>query len=644
MQKLKIDLKNDDNFLSIVNILKPYTKRAYFVGGCVRNALLGLPCDDYDIEIYDIEPKIFDELMQKLGANGVGKSFFVYKYKKFDLALARYENKISTGHRGFEVKVCNDEQEGAKRRDFTINALMVNIFDFKFLDFFNGLQDLQAKIIRHIDDKSFVEDSLRVLRGISFACRFDLTIARESLKLMQTMDISDLSKERINNELYKIFKTSRLNKAYEYFKILNLEEKIFFYQSHNKEFERLLEHSQKLICDEALYLYLYLNFFRINKEEFFKKTKLKKELLKKCEQGFILGKIDDFNLAKIALKIPLCKWLGLWDNERITQAKKINLYYHTFESKISANDLLKEGFNGKELGIELEKRRLQELKNYIKEQKMKEYILKISCSDEKGLIYRISDVIFKYRINIIKNDEFVGENRFFFRAHLEGELDIKAFKGTLEAMLPDNAQIEITPKRKKDIIVLATKETHCLGELLIRQFSGEFNANIKAVIANYDTLKPLVDKFNIPFHAILAKDLSRQEHEEKILQCLKEYEFDYIVLAKYMRILSPFFVEHFEGKIINIHHSFLPAFIGANPYKQAYERGVKIIGATAHFVNNDLDEGPIITQDVIPVTHEYSWQAMQQAGRNVEKNVFSKALDLVFDDRIFIHENKTIVF
>ncbi|MBF7049494.1 formyltetrahydrofolate deformylase [Campylobacter volucris] len=275
---------------------------------------------------------------------------------------------------------------------------------------------------------------------------------------------------------------------------------------------------------------------------------------------------------------------------------------------------------------------------------MKEYILKISCSDEKGLIYRISDVIFKYRINIVKNDEFVGEERFFFRAHLEGELDLQAFKGTLEAVLPNDALIEICEKRKKDIIVFVTKETHCLGELLIRHFSNEFNANIKAVIANYDILKPLVDKFNIPFHTIEAQNLTRENHEEKILECLSQYEFDYIVLAKYMRILSPSFVQYFEGKIINIHHSFLPAFIGANPYKQAYERGVKIIGATAHFVNNDLDEGPIITQDVIPVTHEYSWQMMQQAGRNVEKNVLSKALDLVFDDRIFIYNNKTIVF
>ncbi|QOR00667.1 CCA tRNA nucleotidyltransferase [Campylobacter sp. 2014D-0216] len=368
MQRLKIDLKNDQDFLRIKNILKPYTQRAYLVGGCVRNSFLDLSSDDYDIEIYDIQPELFDTLMQKLGANGVGKSFFVYKYKKFDLALARYENKISQGHKGFEVKVCNDEQEGAKRRDFTINAMMVNIFSFEFLDFFNGLKDLQAKTIRHIHDQSFIEDSLRVLRGIAFACRFDLKIASESLSLMQTMDINDLSRERINNELYKIFKTTRLNKAYEYFKILNLEEKIFFYQSFDMEFQKLLEQSQKLIQDEALYLYLYLNFFHIDKNDFFKKTKLKKDLLKKCEQDFMLGKIDDFDLAKVALKIPLCKWLGLWSKERILQAKKLKLYEQAFISKVKSEDLLREGFSGKELGSELEKRRLQELKNYIKEQ------------------------------------------------------------------------------------------------------------------------------------------------------------------------------------------------------------------------------------------------------------------------------------
>lgn len=272
------------------------------------------------------------------------------------------------------------------------------------------------------------------------------------------------------------------------------------------------------------------------------------------------------------------------------------------------------------------------------------YILKIFTQDEKGLIYKISDVIFKYHINIIKNDEFVGEGMFFFRAVLEGKFNQNALIHALRTMLGEHSLIELHEKRKKDIIIFVTKESHCLGDLLIRHYSNELEANIKAVISNYDALENLVSKFGIPYHSIETQNLSRIEHEQRILDCLELYSFDYLVLAKYMRILSPAFVKRFTNRIINIHHSFLPAFIGANPYKQAYERGVKIIGATAHFVNNNLDEGPIITQAVLNISHEYTWQDMQQAGRNIEKNVLSKALELVFEDKIFIYNNKTIIF
>jgi formyltetrahydrofolate deformylase len=279
---------------------------------------------------------------------------------------------------------------------------------------------------------------------------------------------------------------------------------------------------------------------------------------------------------------------------------------------------------------------------------MKNYILKIDCNDEKGLIYRISDIIFKHNLNIETNSEFVNhENRrFFFRAEIfsDVELNISAFYGNLSAVLPNSAKISLNEKRKKNIVVLATKETHCLGDLLIKFNSGELDANILAVISNHDELRELVEKFNLPFHYISSDQISRQEHEKMVLEVMEKYEFDYAVLAKYMRILSPNFVEKYEHKIINIHHSFLPAFIGANPYKQAYERGVKIIGATAHFVSNDLDEGPIITQDVVRVNHEMSWQDMRRAGRNVERNVLSTALDLVFEDKIFIYDNKTVIF
>lgn len=277
---------------------------------------------------------------------------------------------------------------------------------------------------------------------------------------------------------------------------------------------------------------------------------------------------------------------------------------------------------------------------------MNEYILKIDCVDEKGLIYRITDVVFKYQLNVVKNDEYVDKekHKFFLRAVLSGNIDRSSFLGTLQAMLPDNATIKIDLKRRKNIILMGTKENHCLGDILLKHESGDLNANILCVISNHDILRNLSEKFDIKYHHISSDDIKREVHEKKVLEVLSQYEADYIVLAKYMRILSPLFVKEYPEKMINIHHSFLPAFIGANPYKQAYERGVKIIGATAHFVNDNLDEGPIISQDVVSINHEMSWQEMRRAGRNVEKVVLSNALDLALEDRIFIHENKTVIF
>lgn len=274
------------------------------------------------------------------------------------------------------------------------------------------------------------------------------------------------------------------------------------------------------------------------------------------------------------------------------------------------------------------------------------YILKIDCSDEMGLIYKISDVVFKNGLNIEKNDEYVDEQnkKFFLRAEIRGAVNVETLTKDLCDVLPDDVNIFLDEKKKKKIVLMATKESHCLGDILLKHDSGDLNAEIKCVISNYQSLKPLAEKFNIPFYFVSHENLEREEHEKKIDDILESQEFDYIVLAKYMRILSSEFVKNHEEKIINIHHSFLPAFIGTNPYKQAYQRGVKIIGATAHFVNDNLDEGPIISQDVIHVDHSYSWQDMQRAGRNVEKVVLSNALDLVLEDRIFVYANKTIIF
>lgn len=268
--------------------------------------------------------------------------------------------------------------------------------------------------------------------------------------------------------------------------------------------------------------------------------------------------------------------------------------------------------------------------------------------DSKGLIYHVTGVLFRHGLNIIRNDEYVSpDGQFFMRTEFEGELNKESLLHELKETLPEGSSPHITfrinPKKKKNIVVFVTKEHHCLGELLIRYSFNELDADILAVVSNYNHLQDLVSKFGIPFHYISHEHKTREEHEEAILRTLAIYEPEYLVLAKYMRVLTPTFVGHYNNRIVNIHHSFLPAFIGANPYRQAHERGVKIIGATAHFVNNNLDEGPIIAQNVKEVDHRHTAADMANEGKDVEKIVLSQALKLVFNDRVFIHRNRTII-
>lgn len=277
---------------------------------------------------------------------------------------------------------------------------------------------------------------------------------------------------------------------------------------------------------------------------------------------------------------------------------------------------------------------------------MQKHILRIACSDEKGLIYRISNVLFENNFNIDRNDEFVDseKNLFFMRTEFSGDCDVQNLKNILQEILPEDAKINLTLNKVKNVVILVTKEHHCLSDLLIRNEFNEMNFNVLSVVGNYDILKDLTEKFDIPFHYIPAENISREEHQQKIAEILEQYDFDYLVLAKFMRILTPEFVKKFKHKIINIHHSFLPAFIGANPYKQAHERGVKMIGATSHFVTDDLDDGPIIYQDIIKVNHAQNAKDLAKLGKEVEKKVLAEALKLVFNDKVFIDDNKTVIF
>jgi formyltetrahydrofolate deformylase len=270
--------------------------------------------------------------------------------------------------------------------------------------------------------------------------------------------------------------------------------------------------------------------------------------------------------------------------------------------------------------------------------------LLVSCRDKEGLIYGVSGVLFKHGLNIIENSEFVDHNsgHFFMRTEIEGKLDKNKILGDLAKALPEKTQLEIFEANKKKVVVFVTKESHCLGDLLVRHAFSQLDVEVLAVISQYDVLKDFVKKFEIPFYCIPVKE-SRDEHEDEIIKCLKKFQPEYLILAKYMRVFSDKIVSLFENKIVNIHHSFLPAFAGAKPYQQAYERGVKIIGATAHFVNNELDQGPIITQSTAPVDHRCDALKLSQIGKDVETLTLANALKLVFDDRVLIHNNRTII-
>ncbi|MFD1215420.1 formyltetrahydrofolate deformylase [Microbulbifer celer] len=277
---------------------------------------------------------------------------------------------------------------------------------------------------------------------------------------------------------------------------------------------------------------------------------------------------------------------------------------------------------------------------------MEKKILLTDCPDAKGLIAKITNICYKHQLNVTKNDEFVdrAQGRFFMRTALEGNFNDTTLLEDLDLALPEGAERKLVPSGRKRVVLMVTKEAHCLGDILMKCYSGALDVEIAAVIGNHNNLQPLVEKFDIPFHWVPADNLERAQHEEQVIELVDRYAPDYLILAKYMRVLNPEFVAHYQKRIINIHHSFLPAFIGAKPYQQAFERGVKIIGATAHFVTDDLDEGPIIEQDVIHVDHGYSAEAMSSAGRDVEKQVLSRALQLVLEERVFIHGNRTVVF
>lgn len=369
MQRLKIDLTGfqSSEIAEISNLLSPYTNRAYFVGGCVRDRFLGIKSSDFDIEVYDISEQKFERLMSKIGASGYGKSFFVYKYKNIDISLPRTENKISIGHKGFNVKICDDEKTASKRRDFTMNSLMINIFSGEILDFWGGLNDIKSRKIRIICEKSFLQDSLRVLRAVQFAARFNFKIEKNSLEMMKKMDLSDLSVDRIRMELIKLFRAKFQHIGLKYIYELNLSEFLFGINLDEKLYKKisnLLKTGAKFIQNEMFFLYIFINLSGVNARNLLKRLNLGC-VYKRLENEPFLLRATALNLAQISLKMPLCNWLGLYTKKRECNAKKLGIYEAKFDAKIDTKKLLEQGFMGEKIGKEIKRLENLAIRNFI---------------------------------------------------------------------------------------------------------------------------------------------------------------------------------------------------------------------------------------------------------------------------------------
>lgn len=278
--------------------------------------------------------------------------------------------------------------------------------------------------------------------------------------------------------------------------------------------------------------------------------------------------------------------------------------------------------------------------------------LLVKCPDKPGIVSKLSAFLFERNCNIIESSQYSNnpkDGTFFIRIEFYCK-DLNEKRKQFEIDFTEVADFFTMEYKftygneKKRTAIFVSKEPHCLMELLWEWQNGDLNTQIDLVISNHENARSFVEALDIPFYYIPAnKDIRKQVEEEQI-KLLKDYDIELIILARYMQILTPEFVDHFPNQIINIHHSFLPAFIGAKPYERAYERGVKLIGATSHYVTNDLDEGPIIEQDIERVDHRDHVKTLKTIGRQVERRVLARAVKWHLEDRIIVEDNKTIVF
>jgi len=279
-------------------------------------------------------------------------------------------------------------------------------------------------------------------------------------------------------------------------------------------------------------------------------------------------------------------------------------------------------------------------------------VLLMHCPDQKGIIASVTEFIHQRNGNIIYIDQYVdrSQDAFFMRMVVEDSnktIDFKAFKNDFALELDAAFQLKCDfyqEERLPKMAVFVSKYDHCLYDILSQQRSGKLNCEIPFIISNHKDLEGIAKQFEIPFYHIPVSKENKKEAEEKQLEILKQYQIDFIVLARYMQIVSSKLIDLYPSKIINIHHSFLPAFPGAKPYHSAFNRGVKIIGATSHYVTEELDAGPIIEQDIVRVSHEHDVKDLIDKGQDLERMVLLRGLKLHCDRKIMVYNNKTVVF
>ncbi len=279
------------------------------------------------------------------------------------------------------------------------------------------------------------------------------------------------------------------------------------------------------------------------------------------------------------------------------------------------------------------------------------YRLVVSCPDRTGIVAKVSNFLTTYNGWITEASYHADQKNgwFFMRNEIKASslpFDLDGFKAAFAPIAKEfSMRWSVTDSDiKPKVVLMASKESHCLADLLHRWHSAELNADIVAVIANHEDLRRMVEWHDIPYHHVPVNKDNKPEAFREVEELVDSYNTDLVVLARYMQILPPDLCERYSGRVINIHHSFLPSFAGAKPYHQAYDRGVKLIGATCHYVTQDLDEGPILDQDVIRISHSDTIEDMVRLGKDAEKSVLARGVRLHTEDRVIVHENKTVVF